>query len=494
MNRRNFLKIAGFSAAACALPGCSMNRLANGKEKPNIVFILADDLGNHDLSCTGSKYYRTPNIDKLASESMRFINAHASFPTCAPSRMSIVTGKYPARFGCWGHGELGGVIEGKINLPLEETTYAEIFRKNGYYTGHIGKWHCGEEGHMPQDQGYDYVYGANDFCCIGSYYYPFQALDRHPQARLDLENMDQIDKDKHLTQILSEEVENFIRQNKDRPFILDYWDYAPHHPLEADSDKLKKYTDLADPNARQRNPGYAALIEHYDEAVGRVLKALEKAGIADKTIVIFTSDNGGATYCSTDTGKYNDIPITSNYPLRNGKHSQYYGGTRVPTFIRWPGVTKPGSATEERIIGCDLFATMLGMADINADKYVADIDGVDFSKLLRNPDSHLKPRALHWLRYPRADRYHEGVERSKGPCGSILKGDWKLVEYPATLYGQKQTFELYNVKDDISETNNLAGQMPQKVEELKKEMYNWRKKVGAPTDSREMYKKALENM
>ncbi|MFI4912384.1 MAG: sulfatase [Sedimentisphaeraceae bacterium JB056] len=494
--RRDFLKMMGAAAAASALPGCmGSGKLASAKRPPNIIFILADDLGNHDLSCCGSELYQTPHIDTLAMDGMYFSNAHAAFPTCAPSRMSIITGKYPARFGCWGHGELGGVIEGDLSLPTEEVTYAEVFRQNGYLTGHIGKWHCGEEGHMPQDQGYDYVYGANDFCCIGSYYYPFQALERHPKARLDLDDLDDADKAKHLTQILSEKVVDFIWENKDKPFMLDYWDYAPHHPLEADSDKLEKYRGLIGPDFKQRNPGYAGLVEHYDEAVGRVLKAVEDAGIADNTIIVFTSDNGGATYCSNDTGKYNDIPITNNYPLRDGKHSQYYGGTRVPAFVRWPGVTKPGSVCDERVIGFDLYPTMLSMASINVPEDIADkIDGKDITSLLKDSDASLEPRALHWLRYPRADRYHEGVEMSKGPCGSILKGDWKLVEFPVTLYGQKQTFELYNVREDISEENNLADKMPGKVQQLKKEMYQWRKEVGAPVDSRQMYNEALKKM
>lgn len=490
ITRRNFLKIAGVAAGAIALPGClHSDKLTADKRPPNIVFILADDLGNHDLSCTGSELYQTPYIDSLAMSGMYFSNAHAAFPTCAPSRMSIVTGKYPARFGCWGHGELGGVIEGKMDLPLEEVTYAEMFKKAGYLTGHIGKWHCGEEGYMPQDQGYDYVYGANDFCCIGSYYYPFSAPHIHPKAKLD--GMEDVKRGEHLTKILSDKVVDFIWDNKDKPFMLDYWDYAPHTPLEADRDKVEKYKKLIDPSGRQLNPGYAALVEHYDEAVGKVLKAIEDAGIADNTIVIFTSDNGGATYKHGDVKEFSEVPVTSNYPLRDGKHSQYYGGTRVPTFVVWPGVTKPGSVCDERVIGFDLYPTMLSMAAI---KTTAAIDGVDISPLLKNPDGKLKPRALHWLRYPRADRYHEGVEPSKGPCGSILKGDWKLVEFPETLYGQKQFFELYNIKDDISEAVNLADKMPQKVLELKSLMYKWRKDVGAPIDSRAMYQEALEKM
>ncbi len=493
-SRRDFLKLAGSTVAAMSLPGLMGMAKPVPKKKPNIIFILADDLGNHDLSCCGSELYQTPNIDRLAMEGMYFSNAHAPFPTCAPSRMSIVTGKYPARLGCWGHGMLGGVKQGKINLPTEEITYAEEFKQAGYLTGHIGKWHCGEEGHMPQDQGYDYVYGANDFCCIGSYYYPFQALERHPQARLDLDDLDEADKSKHLTQILSEKVVDFIFENKDKPFILDYWDYAPHHPLEADEDKIEKYKNLIGPNCRQKNPGYAALVEHYDQAVGRVLDAVENAGIADNTIIIFTSDNGGATYHSTDTGRFNHLPITSNYPLRDGKHSQYYGGTRVPTFVKWPGVTKAGSICDERIIGFDFYPTMLSMAGIKAQqKQKKKMDGIDITPLLKNPEKELNPRAFHWLRYPRADRYHEGVIPSKGPCGTILKGDWKLVEFQETLYGQKQTFELYNVKNDISEKMNLADKMPEKVEELKKEMYRWRREVGVPVSSLELYRQVLQN-
>ncbi len=494
INRRDFLKCAGVATAAMSLSCVSLQTPPVSKNKPNIVFILADDLGCHDLSCCGSELYQTPNIDRLAMEGVYFSNAHAPFPTCAPSRMSIVTGKYPARLGCWSHGVLGGVDAGELALPTEEITYAERFREAGYRTAHIGKWHCGGEGHMPQDQGYDYVYGANDFCCIGSYYYPFSALERHPQAKLNLDDLTELQKGMHLTQILSEKAAEFIMENKDRPFILDYWDYAPHHPLEADSDKVEKYTKQIKPEGHQRNPGYAALVEHYDEAVGRVLKAIEDAGIADNTIVIFTSDNGGATYCSKDTGKYNHLPITSNYPLRDGKHSQYYGGTRVPMLVKWPGITKTGVVCDERIIGFDLYPTMLNMAGIQYDHSKdGTIDGCDITALLHNSQGKLEPRAFHWLRYPRIDRYHTDVLKSKGPCGSILKGDWKLIEFPATLYGQEQSFELYNVKDDISEAYDLADRMPQKVQGLKEEMYRWRKNVGAPVDSRDMYRKAIKH-
>ena len=417
-----------------------------------------------------------------------FDSSFTAFPTCAPSRKSIVSGKYPARLGCWNHGELGGVQEGPGNLPLKEITYAEVFKKAGYVTGHVGKWHCGEDGYMPQDQGYDYVYGANDFCCIGSYYYPFSHPRTNERAKLD--NMGDVEKGEHLTKILSEKAADFIWENKDKPFILDYWDYAPHTPIEADRDKVEKYEKLVDPNGRQRNPGYAALVEHYDEAVGTILKAIKDAGIADNTIIIFTSDNGGVATTHDDVEEFSHVPVTSNYPLRDGKHSQYCGGTCVPTFVVWPGVAKAGEVCSDRIISFDIYPTMLKMANIMPDPNQL-LDGRDFTKLVKNPKAKLPARAYHWLRYPRIDLYHEGVELAKGPCGSIVKGDWKLLEFPKTLYGQEQSFELYNIADDISEERNLADKMPGKVKELKSEMYAWRKEVGAPIDSIEMYRKGL---
>ena len=491
--RRNFLKMAGSAAVFSALPGCVQPKRSDKKRaRPNIVFILADDLGNSDLSCTGSELYQTPNIDNLAMQSMRFSDAHAPFPTCAPSRMSILTGKYPARLGCWNHGRLGGVEEGNCNLPLKEVTYAEVLKKAGYVTGHIGKWHCGQAGYMPADQGYDYVYGANDFCCIGSYYYPFSHTRTNPRAKLD--GMDDVERGRHLTKILSEKVVEFIRDNKNRPFILNYWDYAVHTPIEADKDKVEKYKSLVGSNIHQKNYGYAALVEHYDEAVGRILDALEENGIADNTIVIFASDNGGAVYFDNDT-EFNQVPVTSNYPLRDGKHSQYYGGTRVPMFIKWPGVTQSGSVCNERVIGHDIYPTILAVAGEKGDpRHNAKIDGFDLTPLLKNPESRLKRDELHWLRYPEITRYLPGTPKEKGPCGSILKGDWKLIEYPETLYGQKQSLELYNVKEDISETNDLSAMMPEKVAELKKAMYKWRKKVNAPVHCLQMYKDAVKKI
>lgn len=489
ITRRDFLKKIFVTTGALTLAGCAgSDNITAGKKQPNIIFILADDLGNHDLSCTGSEVYQTPNIDRLAMEGMYFRQAHAPFPTCAPSRMSIVTGKYPARLGCWNHGTLGTVEGEHGDLPLREVTYAEVFRQAGYVTGHIGKWHCGEQGYMPQDQGYDYVYGANDFCCIGSYYFPYQALDIHPKARLDLDDMDTVERGEHLTRVLSQKVVDFIHENKGRPFMLDYWDYAPHTPLEADRDKIEKYKRLMNPDGRQLNPGYAALLEHYDEAVGRVLKAVDDAGIADNTVIIFTSDNGGAVYKHPDVPEFADVPVTSNYPLRDGKHSQYSGGTRVPAFVRWPGITTPGSVCDERIIGFDFYPTMLKIAGIKGDaEHNRFVDGYDLTPLLKDPSAKLSRKSLHWLRYPEMRRYLPGTPKEKGPCGTILEGDWKLVEYPATLYGQEQSFELYNVKDDISEKRDLAAVMPEKVERLKRKMYAWRRDVGTPVDCLQMY-------
>ena len=488
--RGDFLKTIGSTAAFVTLGGCQAIRSkTTSKRPPNIIFILADDLGNYDLSCTGSSFYQTPNIDRLGEESLYFSQAYASFPTCAPSRKSLVTGKYPARLGCWNHGVLGGVEVGAGNLPLEEVTYAEVFKKAGYVTGHIGKWHCGEEGYMPQDQGYDMVYAANDFCCIGSYYYPFSHTRTNPKAKID--GMDDVERGRHLTKILSDKVVEFMQDNRDRPFMVDYWDYAVHCPIEADTDKVEKYEQLVDPTARQQNAGYAALVEHYDEAVGKILNAVEDLGLAENTIIVFFSDNGGVTYKDMDT-EFNKVPVTSNYPLKDGKHSQYEGGTRVPMFIKWPGVTKPGFTCDERVIGHDLYPTMLAMAGLKGDpRQNAKMDGLDLTGLMTGRRDKLDRDELHWLRYPELTHYHEGQLKSKGPCGTILKGDWKLVEFPETLYGQKASFELYNIKDDISEANNLADKMPEKVEELKKIMYRWRKSVGAPVDSLEMYRKAL---
>ncbi|TWT84250.1 Arylsulfatase [Planctomycetes bacterium CA13] len=442
--------------------------------KPNVVLILADDLGYTDLGVMGSDLYQTPNIDGLASQGLRFTNAHSSHPTCSPSRTAIMTGKYPARLGIVGHGGRGTVTAGDGTfMPCEEYTMAEALTDAGYTTCHIGKWHVGHEGTTgPKEQGFQFDIASNEFCCPGSYIYPYRnkkkaGVQAENSAVPDLQDRGP---DDHLTECLGDEAVKFISSHKDEPFFLNLAYYAVHTPIESERDKVAKYKKLITPDSRQRNAAYAGLVEHLDESVGRVLKAIRDNGLERNTIVIFFSDNGG----EVTHGE------TSNYPLRDGKVSQYLGGIRVPLIVKWPGVTPVGATSEIPVIGHDLYPSILQMVGAQGDtKHNAQIDGVDLTAVFQDPASQLDRQALHWLRYPVVFHYRKG-ERKRGPVGTIIKGNWKLMEFFPTPHGQDRSFELYNLREDISEQENVAAANPELVTELHQEMIRWRESVDAP--------------
>lgn len=449
---------------------------SDAARKPNVVFILADDFGYTDLGCTGSDLYQTPNIDGFAKQSQYFSKAHSSHPTCSPSRAALMTGKYPARLGIVSHGKPGGVRngDGTFMYPREHTL-AESMRDAGYTTAHIGKWHVGMDGKAgPKEQGFQIDIASNQFCCPGSFFYPYfdkkqparrQAVDKVP----DLEDRGPGD---HLTECLGDLASKFIAEHKDEPFFLNLCYYAVHTPIQAEKDKVAKYKKIDRSKKRHRHPAYAGLVEHLDDSVGQVLDAIEKNGLSDNTIVIFFSDNGGEIINN----------ITSNHPFRNGKGTQYLGGVRVPLFIKWPGVTKAGSTSEVPVIGHDLYPTILAMTGVPGDpKQNDEMDGVNLAPLLKDPSASIDRDALHWLRYPVVFHYRKDQPLERGPCGTIIKGDWKLMQFFPTPHGLKASYQLYNLKNDIGEQHNLAASMPEKIEGLKRDMEAWRQSVNAPT-------------
>jgi len=440
--------------------------------KPNIVFILVDDLGWTDLSSSGSDLHQTPNMDALASESLSFSNAYASHPTCSPSRAAIMSGKYPARLGIVSHAARRGVAgsDGYF-LDNEAYTLAKALRDVGYTTCHIGKWHLGtKEGTRAKNQGFQHVIASNDFCCPGSYFYPYQNPDANHAAASAVPDLEDRDPDDHLTEALGDEAAKFIAEHKEEPFFLNLWYYAPHTPIEAKQEKVDKYKELVHEGLRHRNPHYAGLVEHLDDSVGVVLEAIRDNGLEDNTIVVFFSDNGGEIRGG----------ITSNHPLRHGKVSQYLGGIRVPLFIKWPGVTSAGAVCDEPVIGHDFYPTFLKMAGIDSvPPQVGEIDGLDLSDLLHDPSGTLSREALYWLRYSEVFHYEKGV-KPLGPCSTVIKGDWKLVEFFETPHGVKHSLELYNIVDDIGEQNDLASTYPEKVDELKQDLAQWREMMNAP--------------
>lgn len=437
---------------------------AIASERQNIVLFLIDDLGWMDLGCQGSSYYKTPHIDKLAAEGVRFTDAYAACAVCSPTRASILTGKYPARLlltdwlpsGRWD--PKARLIEGRKirGLPVEELTLAEALREAGYQTMHIGKWHLGSEPFcLPQHHGFDVNVAGNAHGAPGQYFFPYQGDWSIPTTphRAKWNVLPDGKPGEYLTDRLTEEAVKLIGDAGEQPFFLYFPHYGVHTPLQAPEELSKKYEHV--PKAkRQGKPVYAAMVESIDNSVGRVLDALRVAGKEDNTVIIFTSDNGGF---------YN---ATSNAPLRANKGAYYEGGIRVPLIIKWPGVSRAGRVIHEPVISNDLYPTCLSAAGL-ALRANQHSDGVNLKSLLADAES-LPPRSLFW-HFPHYNKHPSSV-----PSSVIRKGDWKLIESfdPAGV-------ELYNLKTDISETTDLAEKQPDRRDALLKELEAWRISVRA---------------
>jgi len=458
LNRRQFLK--GVSAGAAGVlagrlvgpPRARAAEDATDPSPPNIIFILADDLGWADTGCYGSTFHQTPHIDKLADAGMRFTNAYAACCVCSPTRASILTGKYPARLHLtdWipGHGRRNArlrVPDWNKKLDLDEVTLAEALKKAGYRTASIGKWHLGGKPVWPEKQGFDHTV-CNGRGSPRSYFAPYRSPKPLPGP-----------KGEYLTDRLSEEACNFIEANRDRPFFL----YLPHHavhtPIRARQELIAGYkARLAELPAgkgprRQRNPVYAAMIHSVDEGVGRIVAKLDELKLDERTIVVLFSDNGGL------------VGPTSNAPLRAGKGTLYEGGVREPCIVRFPGVVAPGTTCDTPVISNDFFPTLLALAGAS-EKAPPAPDGVSLLPLLKRSGT-IRREAIYW-HYP---HYH----RSR-PAGAVRAGHFKLIEHYET-----RRCELYNLAEDLGETNDLAEKMPQKADELKKMLADWRKRVDA---------------
>ncbi len=447
-------------------PLTALNAAESAAQKPNIIFILADDLGCMDVGCFNPKsFYETPNIDSIAKRGTRFTQAYAACCVCSPTRGSIMTGKYPPRFGITDF--IPGARSGKVisapngnHLPLEEVTIAEALRDSGYATFFAGKWHLGGGEFYPGAQGFPKDLDGGDKTNGAQFFYP----------KSDIPAPDHKD-DPKTTERITNEAVKFIGEHKDAPFFAYLPFLAVHVPIGARAELVAKYTKKAESAPTdawgkeraskvrlvQNNVVYAAMLEQLDTAIGRVLGAVEKNGLADRTVIIFMSDNGGL---ATAEGW-----PTSNLPLRGGKGWPYEGGVREPLIVCAPGVTKSGSTCDQPVISTDFYPTLLQLAGLDL-KPQQHLDGVSFLPLLKG-EIMARGKPLFW-HYP-----HYG-NQGGAPHGIIRDGDWKLIEW-----FEDGALELYNIPQDIGEQHNLAEQNPDKVKELHAKLIAWRKEVGA---------------
>ena len=438
------------------------------ESKPNIVFILADDLGWTDLGVMGSDYYETPNIDRLASEGMLLDNAYAAAANSAPSRACMMTGMYTPRHGVYtvSPPDRGDHTKRKfIAIPNTEdvradlVTMAEALQEQGYQCGHIGKWHLGDDadGTGPLSQGFVWNIGGNRAGYPYSYFYPY-CLPGKSKCHLGL---DEGKPGEYLTDRLTEEAVSFMKSHKEGPFFLHLSHHAVHTALQAPDSLIAKYGNKA-PGKYHTNPVYAAMIEKLDDSVGKVCQALEDLGIADRTLIIFYSDNGGSE------------PVTDNYPLRGGKGMPYEGGSRVPLLMKWAGRIEPGTRSSVPVTGVDFYPTFVTLAQ---GKAASDLDGKDIFALLKNEDAD---RDLFWHFPAYLESYLNGGKdfRAK-PYSSIRSGDWKLI-----YNYEDKSVELFNLKEDIGESRNLSAINPQKRDELYRKLMRWIEDTHAPVPTK----------
>jgi arylsulfatase A-like enzyme len=436
--------------------------------RPNIVFIMADDLGYTDLACYGSKYYETPHIDRLAKEGLRFTSGYSCGPNCVPTRAALMSGQYGPRTGMY---TVGGIdrfnwqsrslrpVDNVTELPLGKTTLAQSMKSAGYATGLFGKWHLGQQGpYHPSKRGFDEA---------------IVSMGRH----FDFVTTPKVDypPGTYLADFLTDKAVDFIKRKRDGPFFLALHHFGVHSPHEAKDALIQRFKSKA-PAGGHNSPTYAAMIASVDESVGRVLAALEDMRLSENTLVIFTSDNGGVGGYARE-GLKRAGGITDNLPLRSGKGSLYEGGIRVPYIFRWKGRIPSATTTDTHINSVDLYPTLLALASL---KPPADnpLDGVSYLKVLMSGGKDTLQRdALFW-HFPGYLGAGQNSWRTL-PVGVIRSGDWKLMEF-----FEDGRLELYNLKDDLGEKTNLAEKHPDRAKEMQSRLARWRSEVNAPMPRR----------
>ena len=453
MDRRDFFKKVGYVTAYILLFISIAHIISSCQpatdKKWNVVFVLADDQGWNQVSMQGTKFYETPNVDRLASQGLYFTDAYSANPVCSPSRSSIMTGKNPARLHITDYIPGSPYPYQKLTtpemtqvLPLDEITIAEVLKENGYVTGHFGKWHLNKDKNYeagrpgdPASQGFDDIYTSVK-----------PAPDADPSADAH-----------HAVEITKRSLE-FIEKNKDNPFFCYVSHHVVHRPLMEKPELVDKYEQKEGADLAINNPIMGAMIERMDTGIGQILDKLDELKLTENTIVIYYSDNGGLEM------------LQDQYPLRGGKSMIFEGGIRVPLVIRWPGVIEPGTQSHTPVISDDLFPTILDM--INIKKDIKDQDGLSITPLFTQ--GGMIERNTLYCHYPHY--HHQGYK----PAGAIREGDYKLIEwFEQTLLGEENQINLYNLAEDIGEENDLSKEMPELAARLREKLHAWRKNVGA---------------
>ena len=434
-------------------------------DKPNIILIVADDLGWSDLSYMGSEYYETPNIDKLSKSGMTFYNGYASSANCAPSRATMLSGKYHTEHGIYTvrNSDRGSrktrkiiPIETKTTLDLDFFVIPEMLKEVGYTNGHFGKWHLGDVGFHPEQSGFDVNIGGNRHGGPGGYFAPY------PNPELENEP-----KGEYLTDRIGDEVVKFIDQNKENNFFAYVPFFSVHTPIQSKPDYQKKYSNK-ESNEYHNRPDYAGMIQSLDENIGKILDKIDTLNLSENTLIIFTSDNGGIR------------AISNQYPLRAGKGSYYEGGIKVPMIFSWKGKIEAETDSYERISNLDFYPTIKNLVGY---KENIDLDGVDLTPIFKG--EKLKKRELYFHFPIYLEPYRVQLDSGTDPLfrtrpGTvIIKDNWKLHHYY-----EDNKFELYNLEKDISESKNLVEINKEKKTELLMDLNNWRKAKNAPIPSK----------
>ncbi len=462
------LLLFAVTSTAAANPAAAENA-DDSRDQPNVILIVVDDMGWMDLACQGSDYYKTPNIDRLADEGLRFTNGYAACAVCSPTRAALQTGRYPARIGVtdwirsmFQRGNIGtpeknptDYVGGKNRKLLcppnpywmehSEVTMAEVLGANGYKTAYIGKWHLGDEAWYPPGQGYDENRGGCDYGQPPSYFDPYnQPKHRHPMIRAGIPSLPGRKAGEFLTHREADEAVQLIRKWKDQPFFINLSHYAVHTPIQAIDEVAAKYkrAGKSDVNAK-----YAAMVESIDDSTKQILETLNELDIDDRTLIIFTSDNGGLD---------NGGRPTENAPLRSGKGYAYEGGIRVPFLVRWPGKIKPGTISDAPVCSIDVFPTVLDAVGV-APPAGGAIDGLSLLPHMKSAaETPLERDELIW--------HFPHYRHAPGPYSILRKGPWKLIQFDEGIS------ELYDLQNDLSEADNLAEKEPERVQAMQERL------------------------